>query len=187
MSAIVLLILAKLSPLLALLVLLLGGAVISLQKKLRRLGLEASHDPLTGLPNRRGLASIWESAGPEKSLLFIDLDGFKAVNDRWGHTVGDALLRQVANRLASAVPPPGKLARWGGDEFVAVVPAFKLQDQLALLANAAIMGYDLSSAGGPDAVRVGVSVGWCEGEADLATALAAANARLMQDRSVRSS
>jgi diguanylate cyclase (GGDEF)-like protein len=184
-TAILLLVLAKLSPLLALAVLLLGGTLLAMRRKLQRLSREASHDPLTGLPNRRGLADIWANGRSGKTLLFIDLDGFKAVNDTWGHTVGDALLQQVATRLASVVQPPGMLARWGGDEFVAVVPVDRLAVQQALLASAAIMGYDLSPAGGPASVRVGVSAGASAGEADLAAAIASANASLMQARSAR--
>jgi diguanylate cyclase len=184
-TALVLLLLAKLSPLLALMVLVLGGLALAQRRKLLRLEAEASHDLLTGLPNRRGLEAIWQQAGGEKALLFIDLDGFKAVNDRWGHTVGDALLRQVAMRLASVVPPPGRLSRWGGDEFVAIIPADRLAEQQGLLANAAIMAYDLSAVGGPADVRVGVSSGACEGEMDLAAAVAGANARLMDHRSER--
>ena len=185
MIAAVLLILAKVSTLLACLVLVMGGLILHLRRRLKQLWLEANQDPLTGLPNRRGLEKYWALAKGEQALLFIDLDGFKAVNDRWGHMVGDALLRQVANRLASVVAPPGKLARWGGDEFVAVVPAERVAVQQALLANAAVMAYDLSAAGGPPDVRVGISAGSCAGEVDLAAAVATANAGLMRSRSER--
>src|SRR5437763_1641904 len=66
----------------------------------------ATHDPLTGLPNREQLAETidgWLHSDPEVSLLFIDLDRFKGVNDTWGHEVGDELLRAVAGRLRNAV------------------------------------------------------------------------------------
>jgi diguanylate cyclase (GGDEF)-like protein len=82
------------------------------------------HDPLTGLPNRRLLMerlSEWRSRGsPEAgaSLLFLDIDNFKTVNDSLGHTTGDDLLRQVSQRLADCASGGQFVARLGGDEFV---------------------------------------------------------------------
>jgi len=92
----------------------------ALQAELRR---QARHDPLTGLPNRRQLvdtlSQIIVDADPDDriGLGFIDLDGFKAVNDTYGHGVGDRLLASVASRLAAAADG-ATLARVGGDEFV---------------------------------------------------------------------
>ncbi|MBF6065610.1 diguanylate cyclase [Nocardia terpenica] len=92
----------------------------ALQAELHR---QARHDPLTGLPNRRqlvdALSKIIADAGPDDriGLGFIDLDGFKAVNDTYGHGVGDRLLTAVANRLAARAVG-SMLARVGGDEFV---------------------------------------------------------------------
>ncbi len=91
----------------------------------RRLAHEAGHDPLTGLANRatfsRHLVAVLEE--PHRALatavVYVDLDGFKAVNDRLGHAVGDQLLIAVAERLRSALRPGDVLARFGGDEFVA--------------------------------------------------------------------
>lgn len=78
------------------------------------------HDTLTGLLNRHGLRNSLKEGGGE-GVLFVDLDGFKPVNDDYGHDIGDALLQIVARRLRSAVPDDVRLARIGGDEFVAVV------------------------------------------------------------------
>jgi len=84
----------------------------------------AHTDPLTGLPNRRGLAVALEAALPAAAseralaLFLIDLDGFKAVNDRLGHDAGDALLVQVAARLRGVLRSTDVVARQGGDEFV---------------------------------------------------------------------
>jgi len=95
----------------------------ALQAELRR---QARHDPLTGLPNRRQLidtlSQIIVDADPDDriGLGFIDLDGFKAVNDTYGHGVGDRLLASVASRLA-AVSDGATLARVGGDEFVVLL------------------------------------------------------------------
>jgi diguanylate cyclase (GGDEF)-like protein len=86
----------------------------------------ADHDLLTGLPNRR-TAVRWldrcldhEQSDNGIAVLFADLDGFKAVNDRLGHPSGDELLARVARRLATIVRPGDMLCRYGGDEFVLV-------------------------------------------------------------------
>jgi diguanylate cyclase (GGDEF)-like protein len=69
-------------------------------------------------------------------LLFIDLDGFKAVNDRWGHTAGDRVLADVASRLAGALRDRDLIARYGGDEFVALINEIERQEELdAVLAR----------------------------------------------------
>jgi len=85
----------------------------------------ALHDPLTALPNKRllsdRLAIALSAAKRMKTYvgaIFIDLDGFKPVNDTWGHTAGDAVLRQIAQRLQSALRQSDTVARVGGDEFV---------------------------------------------------------------------
>lgn len=94
-----------------------------------QLSWQALHDPLTGLANRTLLHSRLENAldraspGHRVGLCYLDLDGFKAINDTLGHLVGDDLLRTVAHRLQAAVEPEGALAaRMGGDEFVVLVP-----------------------------------------------------------------
>ncbi len=86
----------------------------------------AQHDSLTGLPNRvlllTALGEALAEPAARPALLFLDLDGFKPVNDRLGHDVGDALLRLVAQRLRSAVPTGALVARVGGDEFTILLP-----------------------------------------------------------------
>ena len=97
----------------------------SLEHRLTEL---AFSDELTGLANRARMCSGWRTAaafaGEETpvSLLFIDLDGFKAVNDSLGHAMGDLLLRTAADRLVSAVRPDDTVARLGGDEFAVLLP-----------------------------------------------------------------
>ena len=95
--------------------------VTELQEQLRH---QAYHDALTGLPNRAffaaRVAEAVESAAHDetsRAVLFLDLDGFKFVNDSWGHAVGDEMLAQVAERLRSATRPGDTPARLGGDEF----------------------------------------------------------------------
>lgn len=89
---------------------------------------QATHDSLTGLPNRAALderltAAVARSAetGRPVGVLFIDLDFFKSINDAVGHRAGDAVLRHIARRLAAAVGDDHFVARFGGDEFVAIV------------------------------------------------------------------
>ncbi|MCU7725931.1 sensor domain-containing diguanylate cyclase [Actinoplanes sp. KI2] len=89
-----------------------------------RLAHEASHDALTGLPNRRRMQDALDASLREDAVavLFVDLDGFKPVNDAHGHEAGDELLRQVAQRLSECVRENDVLARVGGDEFVVLMP-----------------------------------------------------------------
>jgi diguanylate cyclase (GGDEF)-like protein len=178
----VLAILGFLSPFLALGLLALGIVLHRTHRRIAELEQEARHDLLTGLPNRRGLKLHWESMPEAKALLLIDLVGFKTVNDSHGHIVGDALLKQVSARLAAAVPPPGILARWGGDEFVAVIPAGKAAAQQALIENARVMAYDLSDAGGPASVVIGARTGLSAGEAELGLAIRSAARALMVEK-----
>ncbi|MGF1664573.1 MAG: EAL domain-containing protein [Kineosporiaceae bacterium] len=88
---------------------------------------DATHDVLTGLANRSLLVDRLTVAldrraagGPDVAVLYVDLDGFKAVNDTRGHDVGDELLRQVARRLEAVAPAGATVSRLGGDEFVVV-------------------------------------------------------------------
>jgi diguanylate cyclase (GGDEF)-like protein len=94
------------------------------EEALRR---QVLRDTLTGLPNRAGFTEALERrlGRPEEhpfSLMFIDLDGFKEVNDGFGHAAGDALLRQCAQRMSAALPKT-TVGRWGGDEFVLLLGA----------------------------------------------------------------
>jgi diguanylate cyclase (GGDEF)-like protein len=94
-------------------------------------------DPLTGLLNRRGLEREDEvlqvrPQAPSNGLVFVDLDRFKAINDVFGHAVGDAVIVEVAERLRGALPPGGLLSRVGGDEFVALLPGVDLDGTRAV-------------------------------------------------------
>lgn len=100
---------------------------ISERKKAEReLARLARFDSLTGLPNRHSfakqLAQQLQESHRAVAVYFIDLDGFKAVNDSFGHQAGDELLKHIASLLVSRLPASTLLARWGGDEFVAATP-----------------------------------------------------------------
>jgi diguanylate cyclase (GGDEF)-like protein len=90
----------------------------------------ANRDGLTGLYNRRRMQELLESAisdaerqGKHVGLLFVDLNGFKAVNDEYGHAAGDKLLITVAARISARVRTDDIVCRYGGDEFVVVLPS----------------------------------------------------------------
>jgi diguanylate cyclase (GGDEF)-like protein/PAS domain S-box-containing protein len=106
-----------------------------------RLRHQANHDPLTGLGNRalftdRLQAAFGGSPGRRVGLCYLDLDGFKAINDTLGHVVGDQLLVEVGARLDDLVTGPGRLvARMGGDEFVVLVEHTSGLDELIALAE----------------------------------------------------
>jgi diguanylate cyclase (GGDEF)-like protein/PAS domain S-box-containing protein len=110
-----------------------------------RLRYEATHDALTGLPNRtlffeRLEKALSASDGARFGLCYLDLDGFKAINDSLGHAAGDRLLVEVADRLQSCATAPGEMvARLGGDEFVALTTGADTQREVDELA-ARILG-----------------------------------------------
>ncbi len=100
-------------------------ARIDTSASVAQLNHRSLHDPLTGLPNRTLLEELLEQAVARArrsrhaaAILFADLDGFKAVNDRYGHHIGDQLLCDLAVRMSEVLRPGDTLARLGGDEFV---------------------------------------------------------------------
>jgi diguanylate cyclase (GGDEF)-like protein len=102
----------------------------------------ATHDSLTGLHNRASMTDALEHAvskarrgGESLAVLFIDLDGFKSVNDTLGHATGDQLLREIAQRLRARVRQSDLVARLGGDEFVVMVETVSDRTGLQLLAD----------------------------------------------------
>jgi diguanylate cyclase (GGDEF)-like protein len=126
----------------------------------------AHHDALTNLPNRTLFLDRAELAvsdardsGADVGVLFIDLDGFKAINDRFGHGAGDELLVEVARRLTSSVRSIDLAGRLGGDEFAVLVEKVTSLDDLVELADRIIrtLGSGFSVRGND--VAVGASIG----------------------------
>ena len=126
----------------------------------------AMFDTLTGLANRQRMrlmldqtlaqaASSYRGAG----LLLLDLDRFKAVNDTLGHQAGDALLKQVAQRLGAAVGEAGIVGRLGGDEFQVLLPGEARADRLAELCRAIIADLSRPYVIGGSSATIGCSIG----------------------------
>ncbi|MFJ6164613.1 putative bifunctional diguanylate cyclase/phosphodiesterase [Micromonospora orduensis] len=140
----------------------------------QRLRFQALHDPLTGLPNRtlffETLGRVFDSAAPERrvGVCFLDLDGFKAINDSLGHDLGDRLLVVIGRRLAECVAEHGHLvARMGGDEFVILVDGG--QDAVAV-AQTALAAVAAPVNVGDQQLAVSASVGVVECPAEETTA-----------------
>jgi diguanylate cyclase (GGDEF)-like protein/PAS domain S-box-containing protein len=142
-----------------------SGRLADLQR-LEELQALAYIDPLTGIGNRRfaeqTLAARLEELrryGWSFAVLFIDIDHFKDVNDAHGHDSGDAVLRMIARTLAGSLRSFDFLGRWGGEEFLAIVP-MQLDNQLAPLAGRCRALAERSSLSvGPRHVQVTVSIG----------------------------
>lgn len=132
----------------------------------RQLEEQVLRDPLTGLPNRTHfMRDLERDAAQLKSqgrfaVAFIDLDGFKTVNDILGHAVGDALLQQVGERLQAAVRGTDLVARLAGDEFVAVLRGIVSEDGLALVGERVhqVFRSAFVIAGTPVMVRASIGV-----------------------------
>jgi signal peptidase I len=168
--------------------LLLGQAAVGIENnhlvdELRslnnRVNVQATQDELTGLPNRRLLVStITESitdraladtkgtsGSRAPSLLFLDLDGFKPINDRFGHEGGDELLMAVAGRLTRAVGEHGHVARFGGDEFVVLLHGKATDDGVIdpiVMADRLVEAVAQPFAIAPGQVTVTASIGLAE-------------------------
>jgi diguanylate cyclase (GGDEF)-like protein len=127
---------------------------------------QATHDPLTELPNRAQALTLVTSAlhrarraGEMTGLLFVDLDGFKAVNDGHGHAAGDGVLREVSRRLRAAVRPGDVVCRLGGDEFVVLVEPVRGEHDLLELADRLITSVSEPIVVGRSTVGIGASIG----------------------------
>jgi diguanylate cyclase (GGDEF)-like protein len=135
----------------------------AVEAELQRLAL---HDPLTGLANRvlfyervGHALSTHARAGETFAVLFIDLDGFKQVNDQLGHSAGDAVLRTVADRLRYCLRDSDSVARFGGDEFAIVVERLAAPADVEITAERIVAEVGRPIEVGPHQTRVTASVG----------------------------
>ena len=173
-----------------------GGTVVVLRdvtvehRVALRLSFEAAHDPLTGLENRRAFIERLDDAvhgarerGEHHAVAFLDLDRFKIVNDRFGHAVGDRLLREIGAVMGRVVRGGDVLARIGGDEFALLLASCRVEDarRIADKLRLAVDAYRIEHHG--DRLSVGVSIGLAPIESDTpsaAHALAEADAACYQ-------
>ena len=172
-----------------------GGSIVILRDitKMREmtesLRADALHDPLTGLLNRRGLEEWVRNLLPMSGRIaigFLDLDDFKAVNDIYGHRIGDHVLQKMADRLQSLVRRGDCVVRLGGDEFVFGVSQI-VASELPLLSSRIS---DISRAPfvvEDQVVAVGASIGWSflDDDTSLADALAAADQLMYNAKRLR--
>ena len=149
------------------------GDAVGAQRELTRLSL---HDPLTGLPNRRHLREVFPVAAQHArrqntraALMFCDLDGFKAVNDTYGHEVGDRLMVAVADRFRTAAGTDRYVSRFAGDEFVIIDPAPVTSDHSSRFTRDLVRTIEEPFEVGEDRISISVSIGlaFAEPNADL--------------------
>jgi len=126
----------------------------------------ALHDPLTGLPNRHSFEEISAEVlaahamrTREFGLLYIDLDGFKAINDTHGHSIGDELLKVIGSRLSHGVRSQDSVCRHGGDEFVCLLLDIQDNEQVAAIAEKLFATVSAPCQIGSLAVSVAPSIG----------------------------
>ncbi len=126
----------------------------------------ASHDDLTGLPNRALFRDRLDTAKSlavrnqqKLAILFIDLDGFKAVNDNFGHKAGDLLLQKVARLIESTVRQSDTVARMGGDEFMLLLNGINHNEDIEVVAQKILASFEQPILLGEQMAKVGASIG----------------------------
>ncbi|MFG1921395.1 diguanylate cyclase domain-containing protein [Cryptosporangium sp. NPDC048952] len=150
----------------------LADTVLELRRREEELEYRAYHDGLTELPNRALFHSRVEAAIGEHNdaviVLFVDLDGFKAVNDQYGHAVGDSLLIRVGDRLRECLDSDNRhlVARLGGDEFGVLLPATSSPEVGVELAERIVSSIAAITTIDGHRVRIGASVGIAVNQTD---------------------
>jgi diguanylate cyclase (GGDEF)-like protein len=139
----------------------------------------ARTDELTGLSNRRNFLS--ELSKLQSGYIFLlDLNGFKKVNDSFGHEAGDQLLKQVATRFARALPAGALLARLGGDEFGVIAEISQQEAEEIALALRATLSYPISLANHQEKIDVSIGFAPIEQAADVAESLRRADSAMYE-------
>jgi diguanylate cyclase (GGDEF)-like protein/PAS domain S-box-containing protein len=160
--------------------------VTDARREQARLRLASQTDALTQLLNRTGFEEAARRALTEDqrlALLYLDLDKFKPVNDRYGHPTGDALLKAVALRLRHALRPGDLVARLGGDEFAVLLPGLHDARDAATVSDKLLNALSTPYHIGELELEIGVSIGYCvaeSGTADLERLVAQADAHLYE-------
>jgi diguanylate cyclase (GGDEF)-like protein/PAS domain S-box-containing protein len=151
--------------------------VTPLKEVERQLERLAQRDTLTGLPNRHafndGIAAALrrsQRAGTQVALLFLDVDGFKKINDSLGHAAGDDVLREFGRRLASSVRATDLVARLAGDEFVIILEGIHTRDECRFVARKIIAAMQPEIHTGDASVKVTTSIGIALGHGAATTA-----------------
>jgi diguanylate cyclase (GGDEF)-like protein/PAS domain S-box-containing protein len=151
--------------------------VTTLKKIERQLERLAQHDTLTGLPNRHTFNDAIAMAlarskqtGMQVALLFLDIDGFKQINDTLGHAGGDDVLREFARRLTGAVRSTDVVARLAGDEFVIILEGIHTRDECRFVARKIIAAMRGDFRAGERSIRVTTSIGIALGHGLTTTA-----------------
>lgn len=145
---------------------------------------DALHDTLCGLANRRGLYTQLAAAEPHHSMavLFCDLNEFKVINDTWGHSRGDAVLVEVARRIAGCVRSGDLVARYGGDEFVVVCRDVSLEqarDLASRIEEAVAARMDGELDGLQTSTSTGLAFGWPASADDVESLLVRADQQML--------
>ena len=151
--------------------------VTTLKKIERQLERLAQHDTLTGLPNRHTFndaiamaLSRSQQSGMQVALLFLDIDGFKQINDTLGHAGGDDVLREFARRLTGVVRSTDVVARLAGDEFVIILEGIHTRDECRFVARKIIAAMRSDFHAGDRAIKVTTSIGIALGHGLTTTA-----------------
>ncbi|HRI18525.1 MAG TPA: GGDEF domain-containing protein, partial [Burkholderiaceae bacterium] len=163
---------------------LVAGRLVTSLRRLSR------HDGLTGLLNRRAIEEALDAQrqrsqriGEAFALMMLDLDHFKAINDRHGHAVGDQALKQVAALLRGSLREVDRLGRYGGEEFLILLPGLTLAEALAVARRlcADLSARQLHTATATLAISASVGVAaWQDGPCDVEQVLAQADAALFE-------
>ena len=142
----------------------LSRQVEEYREKLRETERISGQDSLTGLANRRAFERQLETRMAGRcifTLMMVDLDGFKRVNDRYGHLAGDDLLKQFSLELRAQIPADDLVARWGGDEFAVLVfgDSGQAESHARSVRKWALGAYRIATSEGPAKVLIGASIG----------------------------
>lgn len=143
----------------------LEATTVTLHEKIEQIKTMSRHDALTGMPNRRLFHERMDDAirhfrrGAAFSLLFLDLDRFKAVNDTLGHRTGDSLLCEVAQRIGTCIREVDTAARLGGDEFAIILAGASQEADIAIVARRLLERIAQPYAIDGQQISIGVSIG----------------------------